>query len=101
MSEFRLSPEPEAELDDIWLYIARESGSIDIATRVLEGITERFWLLAKHPYLGRARDEDLRRGLRSFPAGDYIIVHRIAEADVVLILHVVHGSRDLVALFGH
>jgi hypothetical protein len=32
MSEFRLAPEAEAELDDIWLYIARGGGSIDIAT---------------------------------------------------------------------
>lgn len=47
------------------------------------------------------RDEDLRIGLRSFPADDYVIIHRIAEDDVVLILHVVHGSRDIVALFGH
>jgi len=31
MSEFRLAPEAEAELDDIWLYIVRENGSIDIA----------------------------------------------------------------------
>lgn len=34
MSEFRLSPEAEAELDSIWMHIARESGSIEIATRV-------------------------------------------------------------------
>lgn len=50
MSEFRLSPEAEAELDDIWIHIARESGSTDIATRVVERITERFWLLARYPY---------------------------------------------------
>lgn len=99
MSEFRLAPEAEAELDDIWLHIARESGSIDIATRAVENITERFWLLARYPYLGRARDEDLRPGLRSFPADDYVIIHRIVEDDVVLILHVVHGRRDLGALF--
>jgi plasmid stabilization system protein ParE len=49
MSEFRLSPEVEAELDAIWIHIARESSSIDIATRVVEGITERFWLLARYP----------------------------------------------------
>lgn len=60
MSEFRLAPEAEAELDEIWLHIARESGSIEIATRILERITEHFWLLAQYPYLGRARDEDLR-----------------------------------------
>ena len=98
MSGFRLAPEAEAELDDIWLYIARGSGSIDIATRVVENITEHFWLLAKHPYLGRARDADWRPGLRSLLADDYLIVHRVGEDDVVLILHVVHGSRNLVAL---
>jgi toxin ParE1/3/4 len=101
MSEFRLSPEAEAELDDIWIHIARESGSTDIATRVVESITERFWSLARYPYMGRRRDGDLRPGLRSFTANDYVIIHSVVADDVVLILHVVHGSRDIVALFGH
>jgi toxin ParE1/3/4 len=101
MSEFRLSPEAEADLDGIWIHIARESGSIDIATRVVEGITERFWLLARYPYMGRRRDDDWRPGLRSFAADDFVIIHRIVEDDVVLILHVVHGSRDIATLFGH
>jgi toxin ParE1/3/4 len=98
MSEFRLAPEAEAELDDIWLYMARESGNIDTATRVVESIAEHFWLLAQYPYLGRARD-DLRPGLRSFPAGDHLVVYRIAEDGEVLILHVVHGSRDIGKFF--
>jgi toxin ParE1/3/4 len=101
MSEFRLAPEAEAELDEIWLYIARESGSTDIATRAVENIAEHFWLLAQYPYLGRARDKDLRPGLRSFPAGDHLIVYRIAEEDVVLILHILHGRRDMGAFFEH
>jgi toxin ParE1/3/4 len=101
MSEFRLSPEAEVELDDIWIYIARESGSTDIATHVVEGIAERFWLLARNPYMGRRRDNDLRPGVRSFSADDYIIIHSIVEDEVVLILHIAHGSRDVVALFGH
>lgn len=79
MSEFRLSPEAEAELDGIWIGIARESGSVDIATRVVESVTERFWLLARYPFLGRRRDDDLRPGLRSFPADDYVIIHRVVE----------------------
>lgn len=43
MSEVRLSPEAEAELDGIWIRIARESGSVDVATRAVESIAERFW----------------------------------------------------------
>ncbi|HEY7390068.1 MAG TPA: type II toxin-antitoxin system RelE/ParE family toxin [Bryobacteraceae bacterium] len=101
MSEFRLAPEAETELDDIWLYIARESGSIDIAaTHVVEKIAEHFWLLAQYPYLGRARDDDLRPGLRSFPADGYLIIYRIAQEHLVLILHIVHGSRDIGVLLG-
>lgn len=101
MSELRLSPQAEAELDGIWIYIARESGSTEAATRLVEGITERFWLLARNPYMGRRRDHDLRRGLRSLVAGDYVLIHSIVEDDVVLILHVVHGHRDLAALLGN
>ncbi|MGA2713435.1 MAG: type II toxin-antitoxin system RelE/ParE family toxin [Bryobacteraceae bacterium] len=100
MGEFRLSPEAEAELDGIWIHIARESGSLDVATRVVESIVERFWLLARNPYIGRRRDEDLHPGLRSFTVGDYVIIHRIVEDDAVLILHVVHGNREIAALFG-
>jgi plasmid stabilization system protein ParE len=51
--------------------------------------------------MGRRRDEDLRPSLRSFTANDYVIIHSIVADDVVLILHVVHGSRDIVALFGY
>jgi plasmid stabilization system protein ParE len=49
--------------------------------------------------VGRRRD-DLGPGVRSITAGDYVVLHRIAEDDVVSILHVVHGGRDIDALFG-
>ncbi len=96
----RLAPEAEAELDDIWYYIAKESHSIEIADRVVDSITDRFFLLATYPHVGRRRDEDLRPGLRSFPVGEYVIIYRV-EADDVLILHVIRGSRDIEALFRH
>jgi hypothetical protein len=45
----RVAPEAEAELDDIWFYIAKESGSIEIADRTIDFITARFFLLAAAP----------------------------------------------------
>lgn len=45
----RLAPEVEAELDDIWYYIAAESRSIEIANRAIDSITDRFFLLAIYP----------------------------------------------------
>jgi hypothetical protein len=38
MAEFRLSGEAESELD--WLHIVQNSGSIAIANRVIDSITE-------------------------------------------------------------
>jgi len=98
VGKLRVSREAQAELDNIWLYTARESGSIDVATRITDSITRQFWLLNRYPYVGRRRD-DLRPGLRSFAAGDYVIVYRV-EKDAVLILHVFHGSRDIGGILG-
>ena len=91
----RLAPQAAAELDDIWFAIARESGSIERADRVVDGITRRFHLLATHPRIGRERS-DLRPGLRGFPVDAYIL-YRI-EGEDVLILHVLDGRRDIAAL---
>jgi toxin ParE1/3/4 len=95
----RTAPEAEADLDDIWRYIANNSNSFEIADRFTEFLTDRFYLLAKNPYIGRRRDEELRPGLRSFPVKNYIILYRIEDEDV-LILRVLRGSRDIEALLG-
>jgi toxin ParE1/3/4 len=96
----RRSTQADSDLDDIWLYVASQSGSVDLADRFIDSITDRFFLLASHPNLGRTRD-DLRRGLRSFPVGDYIIIYRIVQDEDVLILRVARGSRHIAALLGH
>jgi toxin ParE1/3/4 len=96
---YRLSCQAEAQLDDIWLYIARESGSIDTAVRVVQNISDRFWLLAKQARIGHRRP-DLSSELRSFAAGDYVIIYSIEENDdMVLIHYVFHGSQDIESFF--
>ncbi len=82
----RVAPQAERDLDDIWYYVAKESGSIEIANRLIDSIADRFFLLAGFPYMGRPRDEDFGLGCRSFALGE--------------ILRVGHGRRDIEALFG-
>jgi toxin ParE1/3/4 len=53
--------------------------------------------LAGHPNLGRSRDE-LEEGIRSFPVGKYVIFYRVIPAGVEIV-RVLHGSRDLNAIF--
>jgi toxin ParE1/3/4 len=93
---YRLAKRAEADLEDIAYYIAKESGSLETARRVIESITDRFHLLGANPYAGRARDDDLGPGRRSFPADRYIIVCRVSGRDV-LILRVAHSRRDIEA----
>jgi toxin ParE1/3/4 len=90
----RLAPGAEVELDDIWLWTAKESGSVDIADRLIDSITERLFLLARYPHMGRPRDDDLRPRLRSFPVGRYVIIYRV-ESEDVLILHIIATARDI------
>ena len=94
----RIAPQASTDLDDIWSYVAIESGSAEIADRLVDSITERFFLLGGHPYLGRPRDDDFGIGLRSFPVGEYVIVY-LAQDEDALVLRVVHGHRDLEELF--
>jgi toxin ParE1/3/4 len=65
-----------------------------ITTRLIDSLTERFFMLGRHPHVGRPRDDDLRPGLRSFPVGRYVIIYRVESEDVV-ILHIIPAARDI------
>ena len=91
-----LAPAATNDLDEIWLRIA-ETGNIDAANRQADLLTERFTLIAQHPRIGRVRSE-LGLGLRSFSVADYVVLYRLQDKDVA-ILRVIHGRRDLGALF--
>jgi len=95
---YRLSPEAETDLEDIAFYVFLESGSLDVADRVIQSVVERFDLLDAYPHAGRSRD-DLRPGIRGFPVGEYVVLYRVEGADVAIV-RVVRGSRDLEALLG-
>ncbi len=72
---------------------------MEVADRLVDAITDTFFLLAQYPHLGRKRDRDLRPGMRSFPVGDYIILYKI-DRTKVSILRVIRGSRNIRALLG-
>ncbi|MYL85219.1 type II toxin-antitoxin system RelE/ParE family toxin [Desulfovibrio aerotolerans] len=89
------SPRAKSDLIDIWDYIAEDSE--ERADSFVAKIHEKFLLLAGRPVIGRVRDE-LEKNIRSFPIGKYIIFYR-PIADGIEVVRVLHGSRDLDALF--
>jgi toxin ParE1/3/4 len=94
----RVAPQARADLDAIWLYIARESGSRPAATRVITWITDKFRLFARFPHVGRSLESELRPNVRIFPIGSYLIFYSIKSGEV-RILRIIHASRDALAVF--
>ena len=60
-------------------------------------IDQKLLALASTPGMGRTRDE-IAEGLRSFPVGRYVIFYRTIPEGVEIV-RVLHGSRDVDALF--
>ena len=90
MSRIRVARSAIADLDEIWIHVARRDG-VDQAERLVNSITSRFVFLNQHPRSGRNRTE-LGAGIRSFPVGKYRIYYRVADG--LRILHVRHAARD-------
>ena len=68
---FRVSRNAERDLDEIFWYWAKRAG-LKVADRLMDSITERFWLLGEHPDEG-VLAEDFAAGVKCFPAGKYLI----------------------------
>ncbi|MEA5516652.1 type II toxin-antitoxin system RelE/ParE family toxin [Nodularia sp. UHCC 0506] len=88
-------PLAEADLLDIWDFIANES--FEKADSFLQKIESKLKILAENPGMGRKREE-LVPSLRSFPVGSYLIFYRPVNQGIEVI-RVLHGSRDIPSFF--
>jgi toxin ParE1/3/4 len=88
---YRVSENAERDLDEIFSYWA-ERASLEIADRIIDKITDRFWVLREHPDAGKA-SEGIAAGVKCFPAGKYLIYYRATRRGTD-ILHVFHRARD-------
>lgn len=90
-----VAPAARRDLEDIWAYIGKESGVF--ADEMIDRIVAAAERLTEHPELGRLRDE-LAPGLRCFPVDRYLVFYRVGE-EIIEIARVLHGARDLDAIF--
>jgi toxin ParE1/3/4 len=95
MRNYSVSPQAREDLIEIWQFISQDS--VEAADNLLDSFVEKFELIADRPQAGCARPE-LARNLRSFPVGRYVIFYRLSR-NVVEIVRVLHGARDIYAVF--
>ncbi len=88
-------PQAEADILEIWGYIAEDS--VVEADRWVDRLDEKFSLWASQPMMGRSRDE-LVPGIRSLVFGRYVVFFEPLP-DGIDVVRVLHGSRDIDASF--
>jgi len=91
------TPAAQHDLAEIFEYIARERLSLSAAARVVLDLTEKADLYAAQPLLAASRPE-LGDDLRSFVLHRYMVVYRPFDGGIEVI-RVLHGSRDVFAIF--
>ena len=84
------SPRAEADLIDIWLYVA-EDQSVN-ADRLLDRLNDAALSIVESPGMGVDRPR-LSKGLKSFPVNSYILYYRVNAAELELV-RVLSASRD-------
>jgi toxin ParE1/3/4 len=95
MPAITLTVTARQDLLGIWEYIATDN--VAAADRVLDTLDARMQLLADHPLLGPARP-DIAPDFRYLVSGNYLILHHILP-DASEIVRVLHGARNLTAIF--
>jgi toxin ParE1/3/4 len=82
---------------DIWAYYARVA-PLEIADNLLREVDRVGERIGENPLLSRQRDE-LLPGLRSVIVRPQVIFFRIRDS-ALEVVRVLHGRRDLPAIFG-
>ena len=95
MSRVTRRPLAETDILEIWDYIGADSFAA--ADRWVDRLDEQFRVLATQQMMGRVRDE-LAPGVRSFPFGRYVVFY-VPLDDGIDVVRVLHGARDINAVF--
>lgn len=91
LTEFRLTPAAQADLEEIWLYSAH-TWSPEQAERYTDALEETFKRLLAMPEMARERSE-FTPPVRIHPSGEHLIIYRI-EADHLAIVRILGGRQD-------
>ena len=76
-------------------YLDQQTEESHAGDRLVEALAAACERLADFPQIGRKRD-DLRKGLRGFPVGEYLILYRTSQGPFrVEIARILHHRQDL------
>ncbi|MEA5420358.1 type II toxin-antitoxin system RelE/ParE family toxin [Spirulina sp. CCNP1310] len=95
MRAYVISPPAIQDLQAVIDYFAKNN--VEAGEKFLEQFTAWCQKLRQFPMIGKPYD-GLSIGLRGVLIGEYILFYQVSE-DVIEVVRVVYGKRDLIALF--
>lgn len=99
MNKLRYSRQAVEDLRHIRQYIAKQSGHKLIADEFVKKLRDKCGDLTTLPYMIGSLRPELQSDMRSYVFGNYVIFFRYEKNDVLKIITIVEGSRDMEALF--
>ncbi len=97
MKRYRVAAEAKRDLKSIYAYISQDRPRA--AINLSRQLRQTFSIIGKQPLIGELRP-DLGPKYRGFAARGYLIVYQ-AHQDLIEIVRVIHGARDVGAIFPH
>ena len=86
-----ISPLAQDDLRDIYQFGLHNWGQAG-ASRYLQALKERLWVLTEQPLIG-VECPELLSGVRSIPVESHIVFYRVRHREVEII-RVLHGRQD-------
>ena len=96
MSSYDVSPRAEADMDEIWTFIAKRN--LPAADRMIRSLVGKFEMLSRQPLIGESVGH-LHPGLRCVIHGNYVVYYEVNSSRVT-IRRIIHGARDIRQFFG-
>ena len=92
MRGYLVSPEANADIFEIWRWIAKDS--VELADRVEAELHDMFEALARMPGQGHQRKDLTQRPVLFFPLYSYLIIYQ-RNAGPIRIMAVLRGTRNV------
>lgn len=92
MSKYRVSRGVEADLDEIWEFIATDN--IAAADRLTSQLRQAFESIARAPGIGHSRKDLTTYPVLFFPVASYLVIYRLGKKYVEIVA-VTQGARDI------
>lgn len=96
MSGYCLTPQADADLDELWWHVASAGGppAADKLEDELHDLMER---QAHMPGMGHLRSDLCVEPLRFFPLSRFLVIYRF-ETNPLQVIRVLHSARDVRAI---